>query len=118
MERPIDEAVRTARERLAEGRNALIEASPAALDRCAESLKAGIASLEQCRVAENGGPSDRARREMLRMRADLRVLRRLLEHAAGHHARWLEIAGSFCAGYTGTGAAAEVERRGRLLTQG
>ena len=120
MERPlIDEAVRTARERLAEGRKALIEASPAALESCAACLRAGIVSLEQCRDAvADGGSSPRAGTEALRVRTELRLLSRLLEHAAEYHARWMGVANSAWAGYTAAGTAAEVGRRGRLLTQG
>ena len=53
----IDEAVRTARERLAEGRKGLIEASPAAMESCAECLRDVIADLRQCRDALAGGGS-------------------------------------------------------------
>jgi hypothetical protein len=117
--RGVLDAIRAAREHAAEGRKALVEASPQALERCAEALRAAIAGLNRRRSAPVGGePSDPVRREALRLQTDLRLLTRLLEHAAEYHAGWLGFAGSACAGYTGSGAAAEVPRRGRLLTQG
>ena len=112
-------AVRAARDQAEEGRKTLEEASPAALERCAAALDTAIAGLRACRAEPAaGGLSDAARSEALRLRADLRALARLLEHAAAYHARWLGFAGSAWAGYTGSGSAADVPRRGRLLTQG
>ena len=112
-------AVRAARDQAAEGRKALVEASPAALERCAEALNAAVAGLRACRMESAAdGRSEPARTEALRLQADLRGLSRLLEHAAAYHASWLGFAGSVWAGYTGSGSAAEVPRRGRLLTQG
>lgn len=116
-DRAIYEDVRAARAQAEEGRKSLVEASPAALERCAESLKAAITGLIRCRAAR-GGPSEQVRTEALRLRADLGALTRLLDHAAEYHARWMGFAGSVWAGYTGSGAAADVPRRGRLLTQG
>ena len=117
--RLIYEGIGVAREQAEQARNALTEASPAALERCSEALKAAIAGLERRRTESAvGGPSEPARSEALRLRTDLRVLTRLLEHAAAYHARWLGFAGSAWAGYTGTGAAAGVTRPGRILTQG
>ena len=117
--RAVADAIRAARERAEEGRKALVEASPAALERCAEALMAASAGLRRSRAAPVSiEPSNPARREALRLQTDLRLLSLLLEHASEYHAGWLGFAGSACAGYTGSGAAAEVPRRGRLLTQG
>jgi hypothetical protein len=123
----IHTALRAAREQAEEGRKALVEGSPAALERCAEALNAAIAGLRAGHAEHlgaggsagmGGRGADLARAEAQRLHADLRVLTRLLEHAAGYHARWLGFAGSAWAGYTGSGSAAGVPRRGRLLTQG
>ena len=117
--RGVLDAIRAAREHAEEGRKALVEASPAALERCAEALRSASAGLSGRRAAPGGGaPPDPVKREALRLQKDLRLLTRLLEHASEYHAGWLGFAGSACAGYTGSGAAAEVPRRGRLLTQG
>lgn len=43
---------------------------------------------------------------------------RLLESAAAFHVNWIRFLGAFCAGYTGAGQPAAVERGRRLLARG
>jgi len=93
--------------------------SPANLDRCAMMLEKAAADL-----AEGRGKLAEARRsaaslaEAHRLRGAIEGAGTLLHKAFEYHARWNQILGAMAGGYTATGDAAPVARRGRVLVRG
>jgi len=93
--------------------------SPANLDRCAGVLEKAAADL-----AEGRGKLREARRnaaclaEAQRLRSAIERAGTLLCKAFEYHARWNRILGAMAGGYTATGDAAPVVRRGRVLVRG
>jgi len=106
-----------ARERLAEGRKALIEASPAALESLRACLRPGFVSLEQCRDAVADGGSSLAPEPKCCGADGTRLLSRLLEHAAEYQRQLMGLRARLGPDIPAP-ERLRVGRRGRLLMQG
>jgi hypothetical protein len=114
---------RTASERLAAARNAvddacqlLLSPTPQQLDDCSRLLQSAIS--EVCGVREGVRTPTDALRQVRLLRASIGRAARLLESAASFHAHWIRCLGALCAGYTGQGQPAALDRGARLLAQG
>lgn len=121
----------TANERLAAARAAVDNAcqlllcpTPEQMDRSAGLLESAIGELRKLRAPnhqlisvspdEGSAALDQARL----LSVSIRRTARLLERAAAFHANWIGCLSALCAGYTGRGQPAALERGVRMLAQG
>ena len=116
----------TAHERLAAARAAVDQAcqlllSPTSeqMDHCTGLLETAVAELTAFRStsAQRQFPAENI--SLARSLIDsLARLKRLLESAGAFHANWIRCVSAMCAGYTGKGQPATLERGGHLLARG
>ena len=121
----------TANERLAAARTAvdqacqlLLDPTPRQMDVCACLLKTAIAEIRNVRSPDppalpvSPGEGSAAFDQARLLKISIGRAARLLQSAAAFHANWLRCLSALCAGYTGQGQPAPLERGVRLLAQG
>jgi len=126
---------RTASERLATARTAvdragqlLLSPTPQQIDACSQLIQAAISEVSELRNLEvpslpSGSqirpashPDELHQARLLK--ASIGRAARLLESAAAFHAGWIRCLGALCAGYTGQGQPAALDRGAHLLARG
>lgn len=126
---------RTASERLAAARTAvdragqlLLSPTPQRIDACSQLMQAAISEVSELRNLEvpclpSGSqirpatqPDELHQARLLK--ASIGRAARLLESAAAFHAGWIRCLGALCAGYTGQGRPAALDRGAHLLARG
>ena len=120
----------TAIERLAAARAAvdqacqlLLDPTPKQMDECAHLLQTAIAEIRNFRNPEPHSlpvspERDSALEQARLLHTSIGRAARLLESAAAFYANWIRCLSALCAGYTGQGQPAALERGTRLLAQG
>jgi hypothetical protein len=126
---------RTASERLAAARSAvdracqlLLSPTPQQMDACSQLIQAAISDLSESPNLEvpslPAGPQIRPAshpdelHQARLLKASIGRAARLLESAAAFHAGWIRCLGALCAGYTGQGQPAALDRGAHLLARG